>query len=119
MEVSFMKKMLISWIIVASCLFGSLYFIGMRLNKEYKQYRDYEADLEESAMVYLNLTNTKVEKGKTFKIKMDEMLKSGSLSTKNVDDDTCDGYVNVKNTGGEYQYSANIKCGHYTSVDYK
>lgn len=114
-----MKKMIIAWCIIAVCLFGTLYFIGIRVNKEYKPYHDYEADLVESATVYLELTDTKLKTGEKRTIKIEEMLKSEVLSTKSVNDDECDGYVDVKNVGSEYQYNAYIKCEHYTTVDYK
>lgn len=114
-----MKKMIVLWSIVAACLFFSIYFIGIRVNKEYKPYRDYESDLIESATIYLNLTETKLKSGEKKNIKIEELLKSGSLSTKNVNDDECEGYVTVKNVNSEYQYAAYIKCKNYTSVDYK
>ena len=47
------------------------------------------------------------------------MLKTGTLSTNKVKEDTCDGYVTVKKMGSEYQYDAYIKCKNYTTVDYK
>lgn len=111
--------MVITWIILAFCLFGTILFIGVRVNKEYKPYRDYESDLKESATIYLNLTDTKIKVGDKITIKMEEMLKTDVLSTNKVNDDECDGYVIVKNTGGEYQYNAYIKCQDYTTVDYK
>lgn len=114
-----MKKMIIPWCIIALCLFGSIYFIGIRVNKEYKPYRDYEADLIESATVYLNLTDTKLKSGEKKTIKIEEMLKTNVLSTNKVENDECDGYVSVKNMGSEYQYNAYIKCKDYTTVDYK
>lgn len=114
-----MKRMVIAWLIIAVCLFGTIYFIGIRVNKEYKPYRDYEADLVESATIYLELTDTKLKKGEKKTIKIEEMLKNETLSTKTVNNDECEGYVDVKNSGGEYQYNAYIKCKDYTTVDYK
>lgn len=114
-----MKKMIIAWCIIAVCLFGTIYFIGIRVNKEYKPYRDYEADLVESATIYLELTNTKLKNNEKKTIKIDEMLKSNTLSTNKANNEECDGYVVVKNVGSEYQYDAYIKCPHYTTVDYQ
>lgn len=114
-----MKKMIIVWSLIATCLFGTIYFIGIRVNKEYKIYRDYEADLIESATVYLNLTETKLKSGEKKNITIEEMLKTGVLSTNKVEEDECKGYVTVKNTNNDYQYNAYIKCNSYTSVDYK
>ncbi len=114
-----MKKMIIAWILIAILLFGTIYFIGIRVNKEYKDYRDYEADLIESATVFLNINERKINAGEKKKITVAELLKSGALSTNKINDDECDGYVTVKNNGVNYDYKAYIKCKKYTSVDYK
>ncbi len=114
-----MKKMIIVWLFLATCLFGSILFIGFSMNKEYKPYRDYEADISESANIYMTINEEKLKSGEKKKIKLAELLKSGALSTNKVKDDECDGYVIVKKSGGEYQYNAYIKCQNYTSVDYK
>ena len=114
-----MKKMIFPWIIITCCLFGTILFIGIRFGKTYKPYYDYEADIKESANIYLNLTETKLKNGDKKTIKMEELLKTGTLSTNKVKEDTCDGYVTVKKMGSEYQYDAYIKCKNYTTVDYK
>ncbi len=114
-----MKKMIFPWIIITCCLFGTILFIGIKFGKTYKPYYDYEADIKESANIYLNLTETKLKNGDKKTIKMEELLKTGTLSTNKVGEDTCDGYVTVKNMGSEYQYDAYIKCKNYTTVDYK
>lgn len=114
-----MKKMIIAWILIAACLFGTIYFIGIRVNKEYKEYRDYEADIIESATVFLNINDNKLKDVEKRNINIEELLKSNTLSTNKVNDDECTGYVTVKNNGGEYDYKAYIKCKNYISVDYK
>lgn len=110
-----MKKMIGAWIFIAVCLFGTLLFIGISYNKEYKPYRDLEADMQESASLYILTNQIKLNIGEKVKIVADDL---DSLESMKVKDDTCDGYVIAKKTLDDMEYEAFIKCKNYTTVDY-
>lgn len=112
-----MKKMIIAWIFIAVTLFGTLYFIGINFNKEYKMYRDLESDMIESASIYITLNEIKLKNNEKLTISTDDLLKSKTLSTTKIEEDECSGFVIVKKSD-EYEYNSYIKCKNYTSVDY-
>ncbi len=114
-----MKKMMIAWIVIAICLFGTLLFIGLRMDKSYKPYRNLEADMVEGATLYLTINEIKPKLYETMRIESDELLKSEVLSTMEVGEDKCKGYVTVKKLTSDYEYNAYIKCKDYVTVDYQ
>lgn len=114
-----MKKMIAVWLFLAFGLCGTLYFIGLNMEKEYKPYRELEADMVESASIYLTVNEIKLKTGEKKTINISELLKSGNLLTDTVKSDKCVGYVTVKKKIDDYQYDAYIKCKNYTTVDYE
>lgn len=114
-----MKKMMIAWIFLAAGLFGTLYFIGVNYTKSFSAYRELEADMIESAHIYLEVNDISLDFNETLKIKAEKMVESNTLSELSVKDDTCDGYVIVKRTIKEYVYTPYIKCSEYTTIDYE
>ena len=114
-----MKKMMAVWIFLALCLFGSIFFIGFSLNKEYKPYRELEADMKESASIYIIMEKIKIKQGEKLRITSSDLLESEALDSMNVKDDECTGYVIVKKSTSDNEYEAYIKCENYTSVDYE
>lgn len=114
-----MKKMITLWMFLAICLFGSLFFIGISLNNEYKPYRELEADMQESASVYILMKEIKVKPGDRLKITSKDLIDSKSIDSMSVNDDECTGYVIVKKSIDDNEYDTFIKCENYTTVDYE
>lgn len=114
-----MKKMMAVWIFLAFGLFGTILFIGLSMNKEYKPYRELEADMRESASVYILMKGFKLKTGEKIKITSNDLLDSKAIESMGVDEDKCTGYVNAKKTLDDIEYEAYIKCKNYTSVDYE
>ncbi len=113
-----MKKMIIAWVLIATSLLGTLYFIGINFNKEYREYRDLEGDMIESASIYLTLNQIKLNVNEKVTLTSDDLLKSKVLSTMDIKNDTCIGYVIVSRSN-EYDYNSYIKCKNYTTTDYE
>lgn len=113
-----MKKMIIVWIFLAFCLFGSLFFIGISINNEYKPYRALEADMKESASIYIIMNEIKVKTGDKIRIKANDLIKSKTINSMSVEDDECTGYVIAKKSLDDYEYESFIKCNNYTTPDY-
>lgn len=114
-----MKKMFAIWLFLALGLFGTLYFIGVNLDKAYKDYRALEADMTEAASIYINVNKIKLKVGEKLTIKDKELQDSNLLPNMKIADDECKGYVSVKKTYDTYEYDAYIKCKNYTTVDYE
>ena len=114
-----MKKMITVWGFLAFCLFGSLLFIGISINNQYKPYRELEADMKESASIYILMNKLKVKNGSPLRIESTDLLESTAIDSMSVDDDQCVGYVIVKKSAKDNDYEAFIKCKNYTSVDYE
>lgn len=114
-----MKKMMIAWISLSLGLFGTLYFIGVNYNKNFSAYHELEADLIESAHIYMEVKDLSLGINETMKIKASKLMDSNTISSLKINDDTCDGYVIIKRQIKEYDYTAFIKCSEYITPDYE
>lgn len=108
-----------AWIFLAACLFGTLYFIGINYSKSYSAYYDLEADIAESAHIYLEINDIGIGINESLKITTAKMIEDDTLEELRVDDDTCEGYVVIKRTINDYDYKPYIKCSQYTTIDYE
>ena len=63
------------------------------------------------------MENSYPTKGNRSKVSLEDLKNSNMLEELKVDDDNCDGYVIVENTG-VIEYKAYIKCNNYTTKDY-
>ncbi len=110
-----MKKMIIAWIFLATILFSTLLCIGFSFNKSREKYQVIESDLSESAQAYIQLKNINLTPNKELRITEDDLIKNNLLPNMKVDDDECHGYVIVKKTFSEIEYSPFIECNNYKS----
>lgn len=113
-----MKKMVIVWVFLAFSLFGTLLFVGISFNNKYKPYHDLEADMRESASIYILVNKIKINNTNEFRIESSDLLKSNSIDSMTVLDDECIGYVIVTKGASENKYSPYIKCENYKTLDY-
>lgn len=114
-----MKKMVIIWIIIAVMLVGTLTFVGLEFQNSIKEYRSYESDVVESAQIYMELNDVKLDASKTLKLDLNKLIEDKYLSTNMVGEDTCEGYVIIEKTFKGIEYYPYIKCEEYTTVDYE
>ena len=114
-----MKKMVIVWVFIAFSLFGTLLFVGLSFNSKYKPYHELEADMKESAKIYILVNKIKISNTNEFRIESSDLLKSNSIDSMKVLDDECTGYVIAKKGNNENEYNAYIKCENYETIDYK
>lgn len=114
-----MKKMMITWILLAISLVGTLTYIGLRFQNSVKKYRVLESDLVEAADAYVQVSNIVLNAGESIKIETKKLIDADCLITAEVSDDICTGYVMVKKDFNKYDYKAYIKCENYETLDYE
>ena len=69
-----MKKMVIIWVIIAVMLVGTLTFVGLEFQNSIKEYRSYESDVVESAQIYMELNDVKLDESKTLKLDLNKLI---------------------------------------------
>lgn len=109
-----MKKLTLAMAFVCISLVSLLYVIGIFYNDSMKNYNNLESDMIEAASLYIDY-------GKTItgnKISMDELNANGYEIDNKVKDDTCTGYVLIKDNI-KRDYKAYLKCENYMTEGYK
>lgn len=99
--------------ISAFSIFFALLFIGKSIEKNNADYHALENDMIEIAQTYIDSDKLSVSIGNTIELKSSKMIEENLLSSMNVKDDTCDGYVNISRTYSGYTYKPYIKCNYY------
>lgn len=112
-----MKKILIVWIIIAVLMVGGLTTYGFLFNNQNKPYKTLEHDLQEAAEGYMGMYPAYLLS--TNKLPNEEMLKSGYSKELIVNNEKCEGYVEITNAGGVYKYKPYIKCKNYQTKGYE
>ena len=101
----------------------SIYFgIKISKNKQLSGYKNLEKDMVSAAKEYYKLNKIKIEKGESYKITMEKLVKYNHISNDLTEE--CTGYTLIENNKtleGDYEieYTAYIKCGNnYISDNY-
>lgn len=117
-----MRKITIVWIVLIVLLVFTLGIIGVNVSRRTKPYKALEGDIVESMKVYYgqdtNLTKLP-SSGKTHKVTLVELKEFGLSINNSINDDECNGYGIVTGKMGSHTYKAYIKCGNYTTKNYK
>lgn len=114
-----MKKMIVAWLFIALVLVFSIYFIGLSVIKEYKPYRELEADLAESATIYMEKEKIVLRYKEKHKIDIEDLAKDKLTGNIKVGEDKCTGYIIVKKELNGNSTKAYIKCENYTTEGYE
>lgn len=116
-----MNKLKFSWIlwgIIMIAIVVLLFFIGIKFGEKTKPYKQKEKELVDIAKVYVESNTWYPSQGKKIKITIDELIQNGFIKDVVVDNDKCDGYIDVFNNS-VIEYKAFIKCSNYETREYK
>ena len=114
-----MKRLTIVWGIVMFIIFCSLTAFGFFYKAKTSVYKELEEKLKMAEQKYVN-DYFLFPKGKdVLKTHKEELIENGYLDNLNLEDEECDGYVTVTDTGTIFNYKAYIKCNTYTTNGYK
>lgn len=109
-----MKKTTIAMVFLAITLCGTLLFIGKRIESVNKDYVTKEKELVEIAKIYV--AQGKLDLSEDYELTTSQMVTDGYIENVNVGEDTCSGYVLIKNKGKDYTYKPYIKCTNYETI---
>lgn len=112
-----MKKMVVCWVILVVGLVGVLTYIGFSYEKSINDYKALEADMVEAADTYININNINTL-GEESLIITDTLLTEANLINMQVDNDECNGYVEIKKSVNKTTYKAYISCKEYETDGY-
>ena len=112
-----MKKLTIMMVLFAALLTGTLYFIGIRIQSANKPYRTLENNMIEAAHVYVESNEVSVSVNDKIQIKLDKLIEDKYIETKEVNEDICDGYVEIKRNIDGYKYIPYINCNNYETKE--
>ena len=94
-----------------------LTFFALQWKAKTSPYFDLEKEMVSKTKSYYEMDHAYPAKGQSTTILFSDLKNANMMEELKVNDDTCDGYVRVENTG-VIEYKAYIKCGSYTSKDY-
>ncbi len=114
-----MQKISIVWGLLLFVLVFGLTAIGIVYKNKSVKYKDLEKDLEEKTKQYVELKFLYPEDDDSIKITFDELKNEKIVNELKVEDDFCDGYVNITKENGVFKYKPYIKCNKYTTKNYK
>lgn len=116
-----MNKLKFSWIIwgiIMVAIVSLLYVFGISLAKKNKPYKTKENELVEITKMYVENSTWYPEQGDSIKISIEELVEDGFVNDVVVEDDKCNGYIEVTNKG-IIDYKTYLKCSKYTTRGYK
>lgn len=113
-----MNKLYILWGILLVCLFGALTVFGKKY-LEVKDYKDYEANLEESAKKYMGEHIGEYPKNDDLLYLTEEQLEEYIIEKVEIEDDECSGFIVISNSNTGYKYDSYIKCNNYETKNYE
>lgn len=112
-----MKKIFVLWTIIAVILVGALTIIGINIKKQNAPYQELEETIKFKAESLIG-ANPSLIKELNYKITIEELNKNGYDVTPVVNNDTCTGYVNIKQQGNVLKYEPFITCQNYETKGY-
>ena len=113
-----MKNIYFIWgFIVILILSVVTYFGFVRINQN-KDYKEKENEIEKIVAKYLGEHLNEFPSAGSKDIKLSYIIEQGIDVDLNVNNDVCDGYVNVKKVNISYEYKGYIKCKDYMTTGY-
>lgn len=116
-----MNKLRVSWIIwgmIMVAIVVLLFVFGITLSRKNKPYKDKENELVEITKMYVESSTWYPTQGNHIKITIDELIEKEIITEVKVEDDSCDGYVEVSNNG-IIEYKTYLKCQNYETHGYE
>lgn len=116
-----MNKLRTSWIIWGMIMFAIvilLFCFGIVFAKKNKVYKEQEKELVEITKMYVESSTWYPKKGESLKVDINELIENGLISDVVVNDDSCNGYINVINNG-IIEYKAYLNCKNYKTHGYE
>jgi len=113
-----LKIISIVWGLLLLAIFSVLTYFALQWKAKIYPYLLKEDEIVEKTKSYYESNHSYPNKGEEVIITFDELKEHNVLEELKVNDDSCTGYVIVKNTG-VIDYKGYIKCENYTSKDYE
>ena len=114
-----MKKMYACWIFLMVVLLSALLFFGYAYIDSISGYQSLEADMVEAGDFYLNINNIELSVGESIRLESKQLIEAKTINSMEVEDDKCEGYVEIKKNISNYDYKAYIKCNEHTTEGYE
>lgn len=112
-----LKRISIIWGLLLFVIFAALTFFALKWKAKNDPYFELEKTLVSKTKSYYEMEHSYPTKGNKVIVTFDDLKNSDMIEELKVNEDTCDGYVVVENTG-VIEYKAFIKCNNYTTKDY-
>ena len=112
-----LKKISIIWGLLLFIIFAALTFFALKWKAKTAPFFDLEKTLVSKTKSYYESEHAYPAKGQSVNISFEELKNANMLEELKVNDETCEGYVKVENSG-VVEYTAYIKCQSYTTKDY-
>lgn len=123
---SITRGQLILAILVLVIILSIYIFIKVANDNNTQKYKSYEESLINDAKNYYNIKKPKIKKGGEIKITIKKLNDEHLLSTNEILENGCKGYIIIYNSVDSYdgstfiEYASAIKCGNkYTSSIYQ
>lgn len=116
-----MNKLKISWIvwgIIMIVIVVLLFFFGVLISRNNKPYKEKENELVEVTKMYVESSTWYPKRGEHITITVDELIEKKVISEVVVEEDKCDGYINVTNNG-IIEYKTYLNCKNYKTHGYE
>ena len=112
-----LRRISIVWGLLLFIIFAALTFFALQWKAKTSPYLDLEKTMVSKTKSYYEMDHSYPQKGQSVIITFEDLKNANMMEELKVNDDTCEGYVKVENTG-VIEYKAYIKCKSYTSKDY-
>ena len=112
------KKLSYVWAIIMILIFSFLTYFAMKWKGKYQGYFDLEEKLVSVTQSYFESNHAYPEGSDVVIIKLYELKENNVIDELSYNNDSCNGYVEVKNKG-VMEYKGYIKCENYTTKGYQ
>ena len=116
-----MNKLKVTWVLWGLLMMAIvivLFFLGITISKKNKPYKDKEAEIVEIAKMHVESSTWYPEKGQHLKIEIKELIEKGLIEDVVIEEDKCNGYVDVQNNG-IIEYKTYLNCKNYQTHGYE
>ena len=112
-----LKKISIIWGLLLFIIFAALTFFALQWKAKTAPFFELEKTLVSKTKSYYETENSYPIKGESKIITFEALKNANMMEELKVNNENCEGYVRVENTG-VIEYKAYIKCEGYTTKDY-
>lgn len=95
-----------------------LFCFGVVLSRKNKPYKEKENELIEITKMYVESSTWYPTQGERIKITIEELIEKEMIKEVKVEEDSCVGYIEVKNNG-IIEYKTYLKCQNYETHGYE